>query len=185
MKENSELSVLMASGSSCNENPETQQPKFENFLNVGNSGGYMYQLPPQQSTEVTTTTTTATSSIGLSMIKNWLRNNPTPSNQTDTVGLPEIQENGERTAAMSVYSGGGGGGGRTNELSLSMGTGDGGGFGVSGGGDSLSVDNKRQQMEVATAVDSDNGGGGTAEAVPRKSIDTFGQRTSIYRGVTR
>jgi AP2-like factor (ANT lineage) len=23
------------------------------------------------------------------------------------------------------------------------------------------------------------------EAVPRKSIDTFGQRTSIYRGVTR
>ncbi|KAL8233501.1 hypothetical protein R6Q59_019601 [Mikania micrantha] len=52
-----------------------------------------------------------------------------------------------------------------------MGTGD-------GGGDSLSSDNKRQQM------DGENGGGVT-EAVARKSIDTFGQRTSIYRGVTR
>ncbi|XP_057784478.1 AP2-like ethylene-responsive transcription factor BBM2 isoform X2 [Salvia miltiorrhiza] len=29
------------------------------------------------------------------------------------------------------------------------------------------------------------GGGGAVESVPRKSIETFGQRTSIYRGVTR
>ncbi|KAF5810043.1 putative transcription factor AP2-EREBP family [Helianthus annuus] len=150
----SELSMLMSGGGSCNENPEIQPPKFENFLNIGNTGSYMYQLPP----EVTTTrgnSNTATSSIGLSMIKNWLRNNPTPSNQNAATGPQE-------TAPMSVFSSGA----RTNELSLSMGT----------GGD----DNKRQQMEVATTVDSEN-----AAAVPRKSIDTFGQRTSIYRGVTR
>ena len=29
------------------------------------------------------------------------------------------------------------------------------------------------------------GGGGAVESVPRKNIETFGQRTSIYRGVTR
>jgi AP2-like factor, ANT lineage len=32
----------------------------------------------------------------------------------------------------------------------------------------------------------DSGGSGpSAEAVARKTVDTFGQRTSIYRGVTR
>ncbi|KAK9056509.1 hypothetical protein SSX86_023871 [Deinandra increscens subsp. villosa] len=147
MKGGPELSVFMTSDGSCNQNPEIQTPKFENFLNnVGTAGSFIYQLPLQaeEVTDVTTTTTTATSSIGLSMIKNWLRNNPTPSNRNPT----------------------------TNELSLSMG----------GGGDSsLSSDNKRQQMEV----DLIENGGVSTEAVPRKSIDTFGQRTSIYRGVTR
>ncbi|XP_076953346.1 AP2-like ethylene-responsive transcription factor BBM [Bidens hawaiensis] len=178
MKGSSDLSVLMSGGGSCNENTEIQPPKFENFLSVGNTGNYLYQLPPQAAAADVTATThdttrgnTATSSIGLSMIKNWLRNNPTPSNQNTTTGVPpEVQGTDERTGAMSVYSGGG----RTNELSLSMG----------GGGESLSSDNKRQQMEVATTVDSESGGG-AVEAVPRKSIDTFGQRTSIYRGVTR
>ncbi|PWA63706.1 integrase-type DNA-binding superfamily protein [Artemisia annua] len=181
MKASSDLSVLMGGGGSCNgENPQIQPPKFENFLSVGNGGDYMYspmQLPPQgQATQATTTTaTTASSNIGLSMIKNWLRNNPTtPSNQNPTRPL-ENQETDERTAAMGGFSSG-----RTNELSLSMGTGGGG-----GGGDSSSSDNKRQQMEVATTVDSENASGATTEAVPRKSIDTFGQRTSIYRGVTR
>lgn len=168
MKSGSDLSVLMANSGSCNgENPEIQPPKFENFLSVGNGGDYMYQLPPQTTTHTTTRETNTTSNIGLSMIKNWLRNNPNPSNQT-TTRPPEIQETSERTAVL--------GGGRTNELSLSMGTG--------GGGDSSSSDNKRQQMEVATTIESENGGGAT-EVVPRKSIDTFGQRTSIYRGVTR
>lgn len=192
MKASSELSVLMAAGGggSCNgENPELiQPPKFENFLSVGHAaaaGDYMYQLPPQAqpgTDHLTTTTTrgntaTATSSsIGLSMIKNWLRNNPTTptSNQNATRAVPEIQET---EAAM------GGGGRSTNELSLSMGTGAGGGGFVVGDHSSCS-DNKRQQTEIATTVDSENGGGAT-EAAPRKSIDTFGQRTSIYRGVTR
>nr|GEW38000.1 AP2-like ethylene-responsive transcription factor AIL1 [Tanacetum cinerariifolium] len=183
MKASSNLSVLMAGGGSCNgENPEIQPPKFENFLSVGNinGGDYMYstmQLPPQgQATQATTTTaTTASSNIGLSMIKNWLRNNPTtPLSNQDPTRPPENQESDERTAVMGGFSSG-----RTNELSLSMGTGGGG-----SGGDSSS-DNKRQQMEVATIVDNGNAGGATTEAVPRKSIDTFGQRTSIYRGVTR
>ncbi|XP_024970781.1 AP2-like ethylene-responsive transcription factor BBM1 [Cynara cardunculus var. scolymus] len=202
MKSSSELSMLMGGGGgggsngggggSCNgENPEIQAPKFENFLSVGNGGDYMYsttncsmQLPPQAAvTDVTTTTrgsnatatTTGTgSSIGLSMIKNWLRNNPAPSHQqnntTATTRPTESHDNNDGGAAAM----GGFCGGRSNELSLSM--------------NSSSSDNKRQQMEVATTVDSENGGGGgggAIEAVPRKSIDTFGQRTSIYRGVTR
>lgn len=197
MKGSSELSVLMAGGGSCNgENSEIQPPKFENFLSVGNGGDYMYstmQLPPQAAvTEVTTTTHDTTrgsnnmnnnSSIGLSMIKNWLRNNPTPSNQnTTTTRSPLNQENDSGTG--TAVTGGFTGCGRSNELSLSMSTGDTGGFVVSGGGDSSSSDNKRQQMEVATTIGSESGGV-TTEAVPRKSIDTFGQRTSIYRGVTR
>ncbi|KAL4557338.1 hypothetical protein LXL04_035513 [Taraxacum kok-saghyz] len=198
MKESSELSVLMAGGGSCNgENPEIQPPKFENFLSVGNGGDYMYstmQLPPQAAvTEVTTTThdttrgnnnMTSSSTIGLSMIKNWLRNNPTPSNQNTTTTTRQENDNGTGTAVTGGFTGGG----RSNELSLSMSTGGnstGGFVAISGGADSSSSDNKRQQMEVATTVDSENGGGVTTEAVPRKSIDTFGQRTSIYRGVTR
>ncbi|KAI3757080.1 hypothetical protein L6452_04613 [Arctium lappa] len=223
MKSSSELSMLMGGGGggSCNgQNPEIQPPKFENFLStVGNNEDhYMYssttncsiQLPPQAAVaDVTTTTrsntTTATaaaasSSIGLSMIKNWLRNNPTPSNQQNTTARMTDGHDGG-AAAMGGFSGGGGG--RSNELSLSMSTGsqsssplpllDTGYGGGGGGGDSFCSDNKRQQMEVATTVDSENGGGsggggggGATEAVvQRKSIDTFGQRTSIYRGVTR
>uniref|UniRef100_J3LEQ9 AP2/ERF domain-containing protein n=1 Tax=Oryza brachyantha TaxID=4533 RepID=J3LEQ9_ORYBR len=56
-----------------------------------------------------------------------------------------------------------------------------GGTGSASGGaaESTSSENKR----ASGAMDSP--GGGAIEAVPRKSIDTFGQRTSIYRGVTR
>ncbi|KAJ9546129.1 hypothetical protein OSB04_025836 [Centaurea solstitialis] len=201
MKSSSELSMLMggdSNGGSCN--PEFHPPKFENFLSVGNGTGdntnYMYsavQLPPAAAaTEVTTTaaaTNTATgSSIGLSMIKNWLRNNP--SHQQNNPTAARAAENHGGGAAVM-----GGGGGRSNELSLSMSTGSSplpvieasyGGTGGGGGGDSGCSDNKRQQAEAVTvaAVDSGGGGGGS-EAVPRKSIDTFGQRTSIYRGVTR
>nr|XP_043618063.1 AP2-like ethylene-responsive transcription factor AIL1 [Erigeron canadensis] len=199
MKGSSELSVLMAAGGdgSCNENPEIQPPKFENLLStIGNGGEYMYstmQLPPQSTTTNNNDITrgnnnnTTTSSIGLSMIKNWLRNNPTtPTNNqnhtTTTRPPPENQETDERMAVMGGFSSGGGR--TTNELSLSMST---GGNGFVGGGDhsSSTSDNKRQQMEVATTVESSEASGGVTEAVPRKSIDTFGQRTSIYRGVTR
>ncbi|OVA03236.1 AP2/ERF domain [Macleaya cordata] len=123
------------------------------------------------------------SSIGLSMIKTWLRNQPAPPQQ-------ENKNDG-------VNSGGGGGVVGTNgqTLSLSMSTGSqsscplplvaatagpvvtaGGG---GGGAESSSSENNKQKSNT---TDSPNG---AVEAVPRKSIDTFGQRTSIYRGVTR
>ncbi|GMN26167.1 hypothetical protein TIFTF001_001205 [Ficus carica] len=56
---------------------------------------------------------------------------------------------------------------------------------ASSGGESSSSDNNKQQQQqqqprtTAAGLDSQTG---AIEAVPRKSIDTFGQRTSIYRG---
>ncbi|CAA2934634.1 AP2-like ethylene-responsive transcription factor BBM [Olea europaea subsp. europaea] len=47
-------------------------------------------------------------------------------------------------------------------------------------GESSTFDNDEQQLK--NALDSQTG---ATEAAPRKSIDTFGQRTSIYRGVKR
>nr|KYP64190.1 AP2-like ethylene-responsive transcription factor PLT2 [Cajanus cajan] len=44
-----------------------------------------------------------------------------------------------------------------------------------------SSDNKQPLTTVAL----DTTQTGVIETAPRKSIDTFGQRTSIYRGVTR
>ncbi|PIN21625.1 hypothetical protein CDL12_05661 [Handroanthus impetiginosus] len=88
--------------------------------------------------------------VGLSMIKNWQRNNPSappPHAADNKVG-------GEAAAPP----------GNAQSLSLSMST-----------GLLQSSDSKLQ----STAAESN------IESVPRKCVDTFGQRTSIYRGVTR
>ncbi|KAG4135924.1 hypothetical protein ERO13_D08G247400v2 [Gossypium hirsutum] len=183
----SELSMVMG-GSSCN----TQEPKLENFL--GNHGCHtMYDTTTGQYSLYTTTTARTTNgggdednstnnntnlthgasnsntnsgnSIGLSMIKTWLRNQPAPPQV-------ETKNNG---------GGGSGGGGASQSLSLSMSTGGGGG---GSGGESSSSDNKKTPPQPpSTGVEITQTG--TNEAVARKSIDTFGQRTSIYRGVTR
>lgn len=80
----------------------------------------------------------------------------------------------------------GGGRGGSQSLSLSMSTGSQSSsplplMGSGGGGESSSSENKNKGS-VGSGVDEQSG---AIEAVPRKSIDTFGQRTSIYRGVTR
>jgi AP2-like factor (ANT lineage) len=103
------------------------------------------------------------------MIKTWLKNQPAPTQQ-DT-------NNKSNGGAQS--------------LSLSMSTGSQSGsdlplLAVNGGGnrtrgEQSSSDNNKQQ-KTTPSLDSQTG---AIEVVPRKSIDTFGQRTSIYRGVTR
>ena len=130
------------------------------------------------------------SSIGLSMIKTWLRNQPAPIHQDNN------NTTNNKGADSGTVGGGAAGGNLPNAqtLSLSMSTGSrsssplplltasaGGGVGgVVSGGESSSSDNKK--TTTTTTLDSQT----TAiETVPRKSIDTFGQRTSIYRGVTR
>lgn len=108
--------------------------------------------------------------IGLSMIKNWLRSNSNPS---DNINVS--QSNGD----LVMASGNGTLTTGAQTLSLSMSTGSMAGASSGGGGEILSSDNKRQ-------MEGSNSQNGVVEAVvPRKSIDTFGQRTSIYRGVTR
>ncbi|KAF4391123.1 hypothetical protein F8388_009545 [Cannabis sativa] len=137
----------------------------------------------------------AGSSIGLSMIKTWLRNQPAQTQPAETT-----------TNNKNDCSGGGGGGaGATTAaasttthqtLSLSMSTGSQSSSALplltaGSGGESSSIsDNNKQPrtvttVAVATAAGVDSPTTAAIEAVPRKSIDTFGQRTSIYRGVTR
>ncbi|XP_042485425.1 AP2-like ethylene-responsive transcription factor BBM2 [Macadamia integrifolia] len=131
-------------------------------------------------------TTTTNNSIGLSMIKTWLRNQPAPTqpeskNEGGSIcgGSPAVVvNNGTLTSAQT--------------LSLSMSTGSQSslalpllavaGGSTNGTGSSGECSSSENKEKTTTGLDSQTG---AVEAVPRKSIDTFGQRTSIYRGVTR
>ncbi|KAL3650099.1 hypothetical protein CASFOL_006502 [Castilleja foliolosa] len=144
----------MNSFTCTNQNPDQNQetPKLEDFLGHDNNNineatiyqtnnniysNNMYQEPINNGSNNITTT------MGMSMIKNWLRKNQAPDNEA---------------APPQVAAAAAGGGGQS--LSLSMSTG--------------SSDNKLQSGAI---ID---------QPVPKKSTDsTFGQRTSIYRGVTR
>ncbi|XP_021772295.1 AP2-like ethylene-responsive transcription factor AIL1 [Chenopodium quinoa] len=211
MKGNSEISMLMGnqeveeepklenflgSSHSFRENNHQQQQS--------NGDHYMFNTTttPQENNNMAnpkdTTSNNNNNGLNVSMIKTWLRSNhPSQSNLVDGSG----------------GGGGGGGAGLTNAqtLSLSMGTGGShsalpllatGGGGGSGGEimESKLSDNsscKQQQQSDATTGVCNNTtssttttnvevqSGALVESVPRKSIDTFGQRTSIYRGVTR
>ncbi|XP_060186572.1 AP2-like ethylene-responsive transcription factor AIL1 [Lycium barbarum] len=183
-KTTSEMSMLMG-GSYNSQHIENNQepPKLENFLGIGeqklqqvcnnnknnNNGDYGIYC----STTSNISENNTNNIIGLSMIKNWLRNNPnttttTPSSQDD-------KKEGDVVGVGMV----GGGGNNAQSLSLSMSTGGG------GGENSCSSENNKQEIVNGNNSTIEGQISGAIEAVPRKSIDTFGQRTSIYRGVTR
>ncbi|WOL14338.1 hypothetical protein Cni_G23118 [Canna indica] len=199
----SELSMLV--GSSSNQTAiDDEQPKLEDFLG-GHSfaqvhdqklpsiaGEYMFSHGCSNGGLMSSNNggCNNTSSIGLSMIKSWLRNQPAPpATQVEGNG------SGDGAAGCSNINAGGamvgnvaGGALTTSQsLSLSMSTGSQSGSPLpmvavaSAVGESSSSDNK-QKDGGGTGIDAQSG---AMEAVPRKSIDTFGQRTSIYRGVTR
>ncbi|XP_020597745.1 AP2-like ethylene-responsive transcription factor AIL1 [Phalaenopsis equestris] len=198
----SELSMIVdSSGGKCGNMDEVvvEEPKLEDFLGSGGSGGpppfsdheprigsivgdhYLYSNCSLQVPGVASTSGGGNGSIGLSMIKTWLRNQPTPSGS-----MMESKEEGEDVGIR-------GRGGPSQSLALSMSTGSqptsalqlvaaemaGGG---DCGGESLLLENEGKGGGSCGKVDVHSG---VIEAVPRKSIDTFGQRTSIYRGVTR
>nr|XP_010912820.1 AP2-like ethylene-responsive transcription factor BBM2 [Elaeis guineensis] len=146
--------------------------------NGGNNGGLMNNNG---------TGASGSNSIGLSMIKTWLRNQPAPLHH------PEGNNNMDSTGTSNCGGGAlegsvGGPMASSQSLSLSMSTGSQSSSALpllaaaaSGGGESSSSENK--QKGSGSSLDGQSTG--AIEAVPRKSIDTFGQRTSIYRGVTR
>ncbi|XP_058102290.1 AP2-like ethylene-responsive transcription factor BBM [Magnolia sinica] len=191
-KTSSELSMLVSS--TGNQTLVHEEPKLEDFLgghsfsdheeklpgcngippSYDNSGDYMFSNCSLQLPATTTEmSTNGNNSIGLSMIKTWLRNQPVPTHM-------EKKNDAGSNCGTAVNAGT-----LTNAqtLSLSMSTGSQSSsplplLAASGtGGESSSAENKQK-----TVLDSQTG---AVEAVPRKSIDTFGQRTSIYRGVTR
>ncbi|XP_050142356.1 AP2-like ethylene-responsive transcription factor BBM1 isoform X2 [Malus sylvestris] len=125
----------------------------------------------------------SSSNIGLSMIKTWLRNQP--ASQLQEMNKNDVNGIGVSNTSTSTSS--------AQTLSLSMST-----AGATTAGDqTCSSDRDRdsnKQAIIRTAapaatiqsgIDNQTSIATAIEAVPRKSIDTFGQRTSIYRGVTR
>lgn len=221
---------MIVGRSTCN-NPtlENQEPpKLENFLgghsfsttdqNHKPSGeNYMYPNNPSQTNSTNGGGGMANNStIGLSMIKNWLRNNPATqssssiSHHEENRNDQELHDaavlgankyiNATSTNATVNCTSSTAAAPHHQNLSLSMSTGSqsasalplltaGGGSsdGDNGGEMSSSSDNKQPNssssgMTVGGGLDAQSG---AIEGVPRKSLDTFGQRTSIYRGVTR
>lgn len=167
-KPSSDLSMLM--GSSCNTQGlvrSEEEPKLENFLGQGHSSSvqdqarldHVYSININGEEDHSSCSSSINNTIGLSMIKTWLRNQPPPTQSPESV---------------PKHNNGGG----PQTLSLSMSTGS---QGCSpprlthSNGETCDDINKVQE-KTAT---------GSIEEAPRKSIDTFGQRTSIYRGVTR
>lgn len=188
----SELSMLMGS-----QNLESQhQPKLENFLGrhsfghqetaaAYNNTGDHYMFNNNPSLQLPSdgggggggggTIHNNNSSIGLSMIKTWLRNQPAPPAQAEN----KINDGGAISSAQTLSLSMSTGSQSSSTLPLLTASSAGGG---GSGGESSSSDNNKQAKTTTTGVDTQTG---AIEAAPRKSIDTFGQRTSIYRGVTR
>ncbi|GFZ14559.1 integrase-type DNA-binding superfamily protein [Actinidia rufa] len=172
-KTTTDFSMLMGTN---NHSLENQGPKLENFLgghSFAHHGHYMYPLPEAADTANNNNSGATTTIIGLSTIKSWLRNQPTPTpaqpeNKNDQ-GCGVDGSNGNLSLSMSSESQTG------SPLPLLVVS---GGSGSGGGESSTSLDSKQK----GTILDAQTG---AIEVVPRKSIDTFGQRTSIYRGVTR
>ncbi|RWW06454.1 hypothetical protein BHE74_00012450 [Ensete ventricosum] len=201
----SELSMLV--GSSSNQNTmDDQQPKLEDFLgghsfaqhnqklpsiagNYDNPSHYMYSHGCSSGGLLSSSGGCSSSSIGLSVIKTWLRNQPAPPLQVEGNGSDEAGCSNMNSSVGGTVAGNVGGTLTTSQsLSLSMSTGSQSSSplpllaaAVSGGGESSSSENKQKDGN-GSGLDAQSG---AMEAVPRKSIDTFGQRTSIYRGVTR
>ncbi|XP_039133640.1 AP2-like ethylene-responsive transcription factor AIL1 [Dioscorea cayenensis subsp. rotundata] len=126
------------------------------------------------------------SSIGLSMIKTWLRNQPAPVQQPESLNNDSVDHavasmvGNSQGLSLSMSSGTVTASGSQSSSSLPLMVVGGGGCGGEAGSSSLDEKHKGS----ASGIDAQNGAI-AIEAVQRKSIDTFGQRTSIYRGVTR
>ncbi|KAM3242228.1 hypothetical protein ACQJBY_054733 [Aegilops geniculata] len=201
----SELSMLVGSSAVGGKRAAMEadtEPKLEDFLG-GNSfvseqdqaGGFLFSGVP---TATNTTSHSGSNAMELSMIKSWLCNNqqlhqePHPQSQNGAPAQqPQPHEEMSTDASASSFDALGRNdalvvAGSSQSLALSMSTGSGShlpmavvsGSASGGVSESTSSENKR----ASGAMDSP---GGVVEAVARKSIDTFGQRTSIYRGVTR
>uniref|UniRef100_A0A0D9V933 AP2/ERF domain-containing protein n=1 Tax=Leersia perrieri TaxID=77586 RepID=A0A0D9V933_9ORYZ len=177
------------------------------YASSGSSVGYMYPPPSSSSLQFADSVMVASSSspvvhdgggmvngggggggnggIGLSMIKNWLRSQPAPAPQPQALSL-SMNMAGTVTAT-ALLAGGGGERGRVLPAAESLSTSAHGAV-TSCGRKENSVEEGSGSAGAVVAVGSESGGGAVVEAgaaTARKTVDTFGQRTSIYRGVTR
>ncbi|KAL5214255.1 hypothetical protein ABZP36_003407 [Zizania latifolia] len=183
-----DLSMLVGSSGGRTVDDDGEAPKLENFLDgnsfsdvQGQAGGYMYPGSAVSSAAAGAYSNGGGGTIELSMIKTWLRSNQSqPQHPDQEMSSTDASASGYACsdAAGSCNGAAGASSSQGQGLALSMGTGSQSHLTVvaaaGGGAESSSSENKRVDSP-SSAVD----------AVARKSIDTFGQRTSIYRGVTR
>ncbi|KAJ3681151.1 hypothetical protein LUZ60_015640 [Juncus effusus] len=185
--ESSELSMVVGYGKRS-ASLEEKEPKLEDFL-----GGNSFTDQDQDTSSImfsniqdgslvpnneTPNSTNPNNTIGLSMIKTWLRSNQGPGQQQgdDQMSCDTNNASGFSGNGVAVS------GGTTQGLGLSMSTGLSYPVGVgSKDGEASS------SSELAAQKGTTNGGldAQTGAVEVRKAADTFGQRTSIYRGVTR
>uniref|UniRef100_A0ACD5V731 Uncharacterized protein n=1 Tax=Avena sativa TaxID=4498 RepID=A0ACD5V731_AVESA len=188
----SELSMLVGSSGGRMTVDDGEAPKLEDFLG-GNSfsdvqdhaGGYLFSSGGASMGGAAAAGSHGVeggrggSTIELSMIKTWLRNDSNQAHHEHEMSTDASATTYACSAAQGANGNGVGARGQQGlALSMSMGSNSHPQMPVvaaAGGAESTSSENKR--------VDSPSAGAG--DAVQRKSIDTFGQRTSIYRGVTR
>ncbi|KAH0461111.1 hypothetical protein IEQ34_008686 [Dendrobium chrysotoxum] len=167
----SDLSMLVGTSSDrMNNHMEVEEPKLEDFLGSHSSSGDYAFSDYNDVGSVSHNN----SSIGLSMIKTWLSNQPV------------TQHVGEQKSSGVVVAGNLGGQSSSQSLSLSMSMTSQSSSALTLMATSSERGGRSGGGESSTSPDRVGCGGQSAmEAVNRKSIDTFGQRTSIYRGVTR
>uniref|UniRef100_A0A0E0N6B4 AP2/ERF domain-containing protein n=1 Tax=Oryza rufipogon TaxID=4529 RepID=A0A0E0N6B4_ORYRU len=183
------------------------------YASSGSSVGYLYPPPSSSSLQFADSVMVATSSpvahdggmvsaaaaasgnggIGLSMIKNWLRSQPAPqpaqalSLSMNMAGATTAQGQG---GGMALLAGAGDQRGRTLAAESLSTSAHGATTATMAGGRKEINEEGSGSAGAVVAVGSESGGSGAvveagAAAAARKSVDTFGQRTSIYRGVTR
>ncbi|KAL7109974.1 hypothetical protein ACP275_06G208400 [Erythranthe tilingii] len=160
-----------------NSNQNKNSPKLENFLGFG---GHTFADQLQQHNKLicnntytnmyqqtqAATTNNNNSTIGLSMIKNWLRKNPSAKTDGDVAG------GGAQTLSLSMSTG-------CSQTSSPLPL-------VVVGNIAAAATEIVSCTSESSKDDGQSVGGALLEySVPRKSVETFGQRTSIYRGVTR
>ncbi|CAL4953212.1 unnamed protein product [Urochloa decumbens] len=130
-------------------------------------------------------------SIGMSMIKNWLRSQPAPAPPQPRVAVAEgVQAVQGLSLSMNMAGTQGGSGsgmpllagerGRVPDSTVSS--------SAQGGAVAARKEDSGGSAGAGAlvAASTDTGGSGASvETAARKTVDTFGQRTSIYRGVTR
>nr|GMC77177.1 AP2-like ethylene-responsive transcription factor BBM [Ipomoea batatas] len=181
---------------------ESQQevaPKLENFLGIGRDR----QLQPCTTTAAGAANANNNPTFGLSMIKNWLRTNKTPgdsggcvaaagmmsSSQALSLSMGAESQPSSAAAALPLLNISGGENDhllhQNNVIAAS----------TNSAGCLSESENNSQQTEngtsqspataIATDAQTSTATANGLDATSRKSIDTFGQRTSIYRGVTR
>lgn len=147
--------AIACSSHGQNMEDENNRPKLENFLGVNHHQELNTNIYHHHHQDSTTTTTEAEAVAA--------------SSHTNTAGNSSMITNWLQAAPLHTHADAEEAAAPAQSLSLSMST----------GTSPLPI---LSENKIAAVVEGQSESSG---AVPRRSADTFGQRTSIYRGVTR